>query len=135
MNPLGGAACLASMSQSRIAQVFRRTPGEVAFDRCFFPLASLSVVGVVTSALTAVLSLPAHPRTEAELASEVPNPAWPLWILFSIGLVVAFFWLRAFIGVVQVWRDPSARILRYPALGLLLPLGFVAVRLLLLPFL
>ena len=122
------------MSQSRIARVLRRTPGEVAFDRCFFPLAALSVVGVVTVALTAVLSPPAHERTEVELASEVPDPTWPLWLLFAVGLVVAFFWLRAFVGVVRAWRDPSARILRFSALGLLIPLAIVAVRLLFLPF-
>ena len=122
------------MSQSRIARVLRRTPGEVAFDRCFFPLAALSIVGVVTIALTAVLSPPAHERTEVELASEVPDPTWPLWLLFAVGLVVAFFWFRAFVGVVWVWRDPSARVLRFSALGLLLPLAAVAIRLLLLPF-
>ena len=89
---------------------------------------------MVTVALRAVLSPSAHSRTEVELASEVPDPVWPLWVSVAVGIVVAFFWLRAFIGMVRIWRDPSARILRFSALGLLLPLAVAAVRLLLLPF-
>ena len=122
------------MDRWRLSQVVRRSSGEVAFDRCFFPWAAFFVFGVIATALMAVLPPSPQPRGEVELAAEVPVPGKLLWALFAVGLVVAFFWVRAFVGVVRVWHDPSARVLRFSALGLLVPLAAMALRLLCLPF-
>ena len=122
------------MNRSRITRTPYRSPGEIAFDRCFFPLATLFVLGVVIVALTLAFAPLAHPRSEIDFAPGTRARARPLWPSRGAGLIIAFFWWRGFVSVARAWRDPSARVLRFSALGLLIPLAIVAVRFLHLPF-
>ena len=124
------------MNRSRIARILLRTPGEVAFDRCFFPLAAVCILDVLANGVAIVYdsATSTQGHTEAEIAVAAPVSRWPLWIAFLIGLVTAFLWLRALISVVMAWRDPSASVLRFSAVGLLLFLAVVTVSLLRLPF-
>lgn len=124
------------MKRSRTARILQRSPGEVAFDRCFFPLAALFflVVGEAAADSLPALFTPVRPRAARELALATPASKWSLWVAFSVGLVAALLWLRALVSVAGAWHDPSTRVLRFSALGLLLFLAWAVVRLLLLPF-
>jgi hypothetical protein len=112
----------------------RRLPGEIAFDRCFFPVAALFVLNVICGIITFRQYQTFEPPTEAELAVEIPQPAWHIWLPFVFGLLLAVLWFRALVSLVRTWRDPSSRVLRFSASMLLIPFAAVTCRLLLTPF-
>ena len=122
------------MKTNQVARKRGRLPGEVAFDRCFLPLAALSILSIAYQIIAWRLRPPYKPPTEAQLAAELPPPAWHLWLPFAFGLLLAVLWVRALITLVSVWRDPTSRVLRFSASVLLIPFAVVTCRLLLTPF-
>jgi hypothetical protein len=136
------------------ARRYSRTPGEQAFDRCFFPIAALFVFGVVLRLYPLValfvgevavgiigwtIGQSSEPGTDTDtgdvpVSAQIPHSAWLVWFSFALGLVLAILWVRAVAGLIATWADPSARILRFPALVLLVPFACVVVKLLLMPF-
>jgi hypothetical protein len=75
-----------------------RTPGEIAFDRCFFPFALFFLF----PSFVDIQSLPLR------------------WIgIFFMPLAIVL-WGRALISLIKGWRDPAAKILRVVSLVLLL---------------
>lgn len=95
-----------------------RTLGERAFDR--------SVLGILVWAIGAFLSILAFvtPAISLQVASLIPG----VW-----SLVILVYLLRCLIDVVRAWHDPSARVLRFSAIGLLLLLAAATVALALTP--
>jgi hypothetical protein len=90
-----------------------RTPGERTFDR--------SLIGLLVWANGEVLSLVAMLF------------AAPL-ISLRAALLISGFWsililLWCLTDVVRTWKDPSARVLRFSSLGLLLLLAFASIAL------
>ena len=83
-----------------------RTPGEKAFDRCFFPW-------VFSGIYSAMLFHGVH-----------------AWGLFAVGVISAAFWVGGLISLIAGWRDPAARLLRLCALWFLLGLGISTLALL-----
>jgi hypothetical protein len=122
------------MNANQVVRKSRRLPGEIAFDRCFFPIAALFTFNIVWWILSIRQDQTFKPPTEADLAAELPPPAWHLWLSFALGLVFAVLWFRALASVLRAWRDPSSRILRFSASVLLVPFAIAACRLLLTPF-
>ena len=122
------------MNTKQVARKYGRTPGERAFDRCFLPFAAFFVLSIISEFIAWRLRPPYKPPTEAQLAAELPPPAWHLWLPFAFGLLLAVLWVRALITLVSVWRDPTSRVLRFSASVLLIPFAVVTCRLLLTPF-
>jgi len=96
---------------------YGRTPGEVAFDRCFLPLfISALFAGVIQS--VAVLL-----RTKTKSPWEAA-PSWSAWgwstVTFIVGIAFAILWIRGIRSLISVWRDPSAKVLRFSSTGVLL---------------
>jgi len=110
---------------------FRRLPGEVAFDRCFFPVAVMFCSGVIFN----IIALAHRNRLkDANIRGDGLHPAdvgaphaWWLWFYFTLGVVLAVLWVRAFLTLIRDWRDPSARVLRFPAAVLLFPFAGTAL--------
>jgi hypothetical protein len=108
----------------------------VAFDRCFLPLAALFLLSGASEAIVyrnhAVHKVP----TEEKLAAKLPvaPSEWEVWLPFALGLVLVVLWLRALLGLLGTWSDPSFRVLRFSASVLLVPFALVACHLLRLPF-
>ena len=111
----------------------RRLPGEIAFDRCFMPVAALFVLKLVLFAIGLTHQHPKGPPTEAELAAELPPP-WHGWLFSAGGAVLAFLWVRALITLIRAWSDPSSRVLRFAAVVLLIPFAIATCRFMLAPF-
>jgi len=121
------------MTAKQAARKHLRLPGEIAFDRCFLPLAALSLFNIIFAIITLRLS-PSEPLTEEQLAAEMPPPLWHAWLWFALGLLLAVLWFRAIVSLVRAWRDPSSRVLRFSASVLLIPFAVATFRLLLTPF-
>jgi hypothetical protein len=92
--------------RDRIARIYGPTPGEMAFDRCLFPFVALFAFCA------------SRPFEEQESLR-----AWFVWLDVALGVFAVVLWIRALIGLLQVWRDPSSRVLRFSASVLLF--GFV----------
>ena len=122
------------MKANQVARKRGRLPGEIAFDRCFLPLATLSVLSFIVEFIAWRLRPPYKPETEAQLSAAIPPPAWHAWLPFAVGLLLAVLWVRALVSLVRVWRDPSSRVLRFSASVLLIPFAVVTCRLLHTPF-
>lgn len=112
----------------------RRLPGEVAFDRCFIPVAIIFVARMILAGVAVLYFGASKAPTKAELAVQSLPIMGLTWLLPLAGLVLALLWLRAVWTLVRVWNEPSARVLRFPAMVLLIPFGLVARHLLLSPF-
>ena len=112
----------------------RRLPGEIAFDRCFMPVAALFILKLVFFAIGLTYERPKGPPTEAELATQLPPPAWHGWLFCGVGVVLAFLWVRALVTLIRAWSDPSSRVLRFAAVVLLIPFAIATCRFLLAPF-
>lgn len=112
----------------------RRLPGEIAFDRCFMPVVALFVLKLIFVLIELAHEHPNRLPTEAELAAQLPPPAWQGWLFCGVGVVLAFLWVRAVVSLVRAWSDPSARVLRFVAVVLLVPFGIATCRYLLAPF-
>src|SRR5688572_29075163 len=95
-----------------------RTSGERAFDR--------SVVGILVWAIGAFVSLLAFatPAISLQVASLIAG----VWSLLILGYLC---WCLT--DVVRAWNDPSARVLRFSAIGLLLLLAVASIALTLTP--
>ena len=104
-------------------------PGEIAFDRCFIPVAILATLGGTEQAVRALW------LGDAERLPET-SPRWAAyeWLWCGIGLAFACLWVRALLTLVRAWRDPSARILRFSASVLLIPFATAVWLLLRAPF-
>jgi hypothetical protein len=74
-----------------------RTAAQVAFDRCMIVLASLVLIPMLIRTLAFDSRIPAM-------------------ILYGI---TTGWWLRSLIGVVVIWNELDARVLRFGALGVL----------------
>lgn len=100
----------------------KRSPGERAFDRCFYPFGVVLLLPVITMAIHLVVrpSTPHRQRSEAELAAAMPDPAWLSWIPFTLGVLLCAYWVWALWSVLRAWHDPAARILRVSSILLLL---------------
>jgi hypothetical protein len=70
----------------------------------------------------------------APVPAAIPHSAWLVWFPFALGLLFAVLWVRAITSLIAAWSDPSAKILRFCALILLIPFAAVAVEFLLVPF-
>lgn len=112
----------------------RRLPGEIAFDRCFLPVAALFVLNLISGTMSFRQYQTLKPPTEAELAMQIPQAVPHVWLPFAFGLLLAVLWLRAIISLVGAWRDPSSRVLRFSASVLLVPFAVATCRLLGTPF-
>ena len=117
------------MNANQAARKHGRLPGEVAFDRCFLPLAALSVLSILFQFIAWRLRAPYRPESEAEIPA-----AWLVWLPFALGLLLAVLWVRALFSLVTTWRDPSSQVLRFSASVLLIPFAIVTCQLLLTPF-
>lgn len=111
---------------------FSRSPGERAFDRCFYPFGAilgLWIVGIFVDAFfrdSGARKL----HSEAELSTAVPDPAWHAWLPYAISVILCGYWFWALLSVLRAWTDPRARILRLSALTLLIFYAGVAYLLL-----
>jgi hypothetical protein len=129
-----------TLTSNQIGTAPSRSPGERAFDRCFYPfgailaLALLGILEGIFANLFVSRTLIHKPHSEAELAAAVPDPAWHTWLPFILGVLLCVYWLWAFFGVLSTWRDPRARVLRFSALFLLLFDACIAYGLLTFPF-
>ena len=112
------------------------SPGERAFDRCFYPFGAvlaLALAGILGE-LFISYTVTHKPHSEAEFEVTVPDPAWHTWLPFTLGVLLCIYWLWAFWSLLRAWRDPRARILRFSALFLLLFDASIAYLLLSSPF-
>ncbi len=113
-----------------------RSPGERAFDLCFYPF------GVVLAFAFASLfgdllmsdSTSRNAQNGRSLIAAVLDPTWYRLVQFAIGELLCVYWLWALWCVLRAWRDPGARVLRFSALFLLLFDGCMAFGLLTSPF-
>lgn len=123
------------MKTTPLPRKHRPLPGEIAFDRCFLPVAAYCAITffVGVARLSASKSSPL-PITEEALAAELPPPFWQAWVWFALGLLLAALWCRALVTLARAWRDPSSRIVRFPASVLLIPFAVVAYQLIVLPY-
>ena len=81
--------------QTHNPHLFRRSPGERAFDRVL-----ISSVGIVF--LTSIVG------------GETDGPSAQFRIIALLFGIAAFvLWLRLLRGVVRAWHDPYARVLRF----------------------
>ncbi len=104
-----------------------RTPGEIAFDRCFLPLAIPFVLLPIITSMASALQIP----TESLFTlSQVGGKSVP----FALGLLFTALWARAFYSVIKGWGDPAAKVLRFVSMVLLLPFATLAYFLLKVPF-
>jgi hypothetical protein len=110
-----------------------RTPGEIAFDRCFFPVASFVLFGIAAQSIQVAQIWDDTPEALMEGAG-FPREAL-VWLLFVLGLLLGALWGRALISLIRSWRDPSARVLRISSTLLLIPFAFQVCVLLAAPFL
>jgi cytochrome c biogenesis protein CcdA len=94
----------------------------------------ITLIGIVAQIVASRLRPPYKPPTEAQLAAEMPPPAWHVWLAFVLGILAAVFWVRALASLISSWHDPSSRVLRFSASVLLIAFGILACRLLLTPF-
>ena len=122
------------MKANQVARKHGRLPGEVAFDRCFLPLATLFILSIITEFVAWMVRPPYKPESEAQLSAAMLPPAWNVWLPFTVGLLFAVLWLRALISLATAWRDPSSRVLRFSASVLLIPFAIVTCQLLFTPF-
>lgn len=124
------------MNTKQVARQRGRLPGEIAFDRCFLPLAALSLLHIGQIVFGIITRRPGQyaPLAGEPLAAEMPPPDWQAWLWFALGLLLAVLWFRAMGTLVRAWRDPSSRVLRFSASVLLIPFAVVTGRLLLTPF-
>jgi hypothetical protein len=81
-----------------------RSPGERAFDQCFYPVPLFVLLFVVRSILS---------------PNDLGLPAFPSWGTFSFGIMLSAYWLWAFYAVATAWHDPFARVLRFSSLAIL----------------
>ncbi|MDR3403029.1 MAG: hypothetical protein P4L99_11080 [Chthoniobacter sp.] len=91
-------------SPRRLNPLRELSPGEIAFDRCMLLIVLSLVYGSVSHFLQ---PLALHVRL------------LPVLLPFVFGLVLAFFWVRAFHRLVDSWSDPVVCILRFCSLVLL----------------
>ena len=80
-----------------------RTPGERAFDRVLLNIKFYFLLASVPVAIT---------------ASDA-NHASLRWVSFGVGVIGIWFWISMLRGVLLAWHDPSARVLRFSSLLLL----------------
>jgi hypothetical protein len=113
-----------------------RSPGELAFDRCFYPFGAILAVVLVGIFGDLFISrrVTRKPHSEAELAAAMPDPAWHVWLPFTLGVLLCIYWLWALWGLLRAWKDPRARVLRFSALFLLFFDAGIAIVLLSSPF-
>ena len=104
------------MKNDRRVLQFGRTAGERVFDRAFVPLVAFWVFSITTNF--------AAFRPGGGESVQV----WPPWIAFAIGSILAALWGRALVTLLLVWNDPSAKVVRFSALVLLIPFGAVVFR-------
>jgi hypothetical protein len=102
-------------SAKRGSQRYGPTPGERALDACVFP-----ILGI----LIATVFIDRFPSMERYLMS------WREWVGGAVGLLYAALLLRAVRSLSAAWSDPSARILRFSASVLLIPLALIVFSLL-----
>jgi hypothetical protein len=121
------------MKTKQVARQHRRLPGEIAFDRCFLPLVSLLLFKLAFEFL-AGRSGASDSLAEEKLAAVPPTPMWHAWLWFVLGLVFGVLWFRASVTLARAWNDASSRVLRFPALVVLVAFAAVTSRLLLAPF-
>jgi len=82
--------------------------GEIAFDRCLL----LVALNLGYGGISHFLLLPLLQMMTLERLSQVLLP-------FAFGVVLVFFWVRAFCRVVESWSDPVVCILRFCSLVVL----------------
>ena len=109
----------------RTKRVFARTPGERAFDRCFFPLAIFFVGSVNLTAIEIVRQQRSGSNDTPHRALALLSPEWLPWTSLIVGVLFSFLWVRALFSVIRSWDDPSARILR--KVSCILLVSFAAV--------
>jgi hypothetical protein len=120
--------------RSNVQRKAWRTPGERAFDRCFLPFAAFFILNIIAEFILWRLRAAYEPLAKAQAVANVLPPPWHFWLPFAFGLILAVLWIRALIGLVRVWHDPSSRVLRFSASVLLIPFGIATCRLLVTPF-
>ena len=59
---------------------------------------------------------------------------WVAWGFFALGLVLTFLWGRACLSLWRAWSDPSAKVLRFSSLAVLLLFAMMTYSFLLAPF-
>jgi hypothetical protein len=98
-----------------------RSPGELAFDRCFYPFGTLLLLCFFRLFGELLLQSGTDQRKPPFLAASATTsgPAWLHWLPFACGWLLCAYWVWAFFSVVRSWRDPRVRILRISALFLL----------------
>jgi len=87
------------------ARKYGRTPGEKAFDRCFLPLAAVSVLGVVVGIIEWMSDRADKHVTEATIGNAlgpapIPHSGWLVWFPFALGVLLAVLWVRAVVSLV-----------------------------------
>lgn len=99
-----------------------RTVGQKAWFRCIYPLATPFVLFAVIIVLT-LLFASARKFFGPNIPEGVPWQYVPRWAAITLWHLPAVFWVRALVGVVRAWRDPSFRGTRLAASAMLF-LGF-----------
>jgi hypothetical protein len=124
------------LTPSKIGNPTCRSPGERAFDRCFYPFGAILALALagIFGELFISHTVTHKPRSEAELAATPADPAWHTWLPFTLSMLLCIYWLWAFWSVLRAWRDPRVRVLRFSALFLLLLDAGIAYVLLSYPF-